>query len=106
MELICQIGNIAINDYDCQLTKSIIQDMPLLYKVFQTGNEQDLSLSLSKKSYSVCQNYPLASEFFQTRIVDLVYRIFESSTQEWRSFELSLSFLKQSIHLMKRLEIR
>jgi len=32
MQLICQIGTIALNDNDCLLMKCLLQDMPLMVK--------------------------------------------------------------------------
>ena len=34
MELICQIGHLALSDHDCNLMRNIMKDMPLLYKAY------------------------------------------------------------------------
>jgi len=60
MELICQIGHLALSDHDCNLMRNIMKDMPLLYKAYHPG-EENTGLKTSQQHIMVTYNYPMSS---------------------------------------------
>ena len=40
MELISQIGNLALSDQDCNLMRSLIKDIHLIYKAYYPGEDK------------------------------------------------------------------
>ena len=106
LELISQIANIAISDNDCSLMKNIMHDMPLLYKSFcQVPPEEQYGLGLNIQNHSDTK-YPISNKLFNSKVNGLVFQIFQSSVNEWRSFDISLDFLSKSIMMINREDIR
>lgn len=51
-------------------------------------------------------SFPLSTAYFNTHLSTMVFKIFESSQIEWRTYEQCLDFFRKNIQFMMREEVR
>lgn len=105
MELICQIGSLALSDQDCNLMRSIFKDIHLLFKAYYPG-EENTGLMMQQQLMAATMNFPQSTAYFKTHLSAMVFKIFESSQIEWRAYEQCLDFFQKNIQYMVREDVR
>lgn len=100
LELIWQIGSLAIQDQDTVLIKTLMRDMAMVYKQYLVDNcSSDPNIFLDHQYYN-------SKVFFDEKIEPLVFQFFQESINDWRSFQMCLNFFDQCIRLIPRKEIK